>query len=303
MIQPSWDLLADLQVLLSYPFMRNALLAGTIVAVVAGVIGYFMVLRGESFAGHTLANVGFAGAAGAVWLGLPPIIGLTAFGALASVGIGALGRGERRSSWSQGVGVGAVLTLGLGLGVLFSYLSTAKAANVYAILFGSALGVRDQDVLTIGALALVTLLAMAILARPLLFASVDPDMAAAHGVPVRLLTYGFLALLALAAALAVQVVGVLLIFALLVAPSATALQLTARPALGVALAVLIALLITWSGLVVAFYTPYPVGFFITTFALACYLLARLWRAIARRWASLRIGSSAPGPDAPREALG
>jgi zinc/manganese transport system permease protein len=228
---------------------------------------------------------------------------LTVFGALASVGIGALGRGKQRSSWSQGVGVGAVLTLGLGLGVLFSYLSTAKAANVYAILFGSALGVRDQDVLAIGALGLVTLLAMAIVARPLLFASVDPTVAAARGVPAQLLMYGFLVLLALAAAQAVQVVGVLLIFALLVAPAAAALQLTARPALGVALSVLIALLITWSGLVVAFYTPYPVGFFITTFALASYLLARLWRVVARRWEPLGIASGARRRDTPQEALG
>jgi zinc/manganese transport system permease protein len=272
------DLLALAQRLFSYHFMQNAFIAGTIVALVAGVVGYFMVLRSESFAGHTLANIGFAGAAGATLFGIPAVAGLIGFGVLGALGIGALGERTTRGGGRNDVAVGAILAVALGLGALFERLSSAKAANVYAILFGSALGVSDADIRTIALTAAVTLLAMAFIARPLLFASLDPAVAESRGTPVRLLTYGFLALLALSVAQAAQVVGVLLIFALLVAPAAAAHRLTSRPGAGVALSVLIALLVTWSGLIAAYFSPYPVGFFITSFAFATYLLARLARA-------------------------
>ena len=282
----SWNLLADLQDMLSYHFMWNALLAGTVVAVVAGLVGYFMVLRGASFAGHTLANAGFAGAAGATLLGVPPVVGLLAFGLLAALGIGALeepgARGPRRSD----IAVGTVLAVALGLGLLFERLSASSASNIYALLFGSVVGISDADVTEIALTALVALVALALVGRPLLFASVDPEVAAARGVPVRLLGFIFLLLLAFAVAQAVRVTGVLLIFALLVTPAATAAQLTARPLATAALSVLIGLLVTWMGLAVAYYTPYPVGFFITTFAFGLYVLARLGRA-AGRWIAAR----------------
>lgn len=282
-VAPSWNLVADAQDVLSYHFMQNALLAGTIVAVVAGLVGYFMVLRGASFAGHTLANVGFAGAAGATLIGVTPVIGLLVFGLLAALGIGALGEQSSRG-WSRSdVAVGTILALALGLGLLFERLSSVSANYIYAVLFGSVLGIADSDVTTIALTAAVTLVALALLGRPLLFASVDPEVATARGVPVRLLAYLFLALLAFAVAQAVQVTGVLLIFALLVTPAATALQLTTRPAWALALGVTIALLVTWAGLAVAYYTPYPVGFFITTFAFGLYLLARILRAVSRRF--------------------
>jgi zinc/manganese transport system permease protein len=290
-VAPSWNLVADAQEMLSYHFMQNALLAGTIVAVVAGLVGYFMVLRGASFAGHTLANAGFAGAAGSTLVGMPPVIGLLVFGLLAALGIGALGEQSSRG-WSRSdVAVGTILALSLGLGLLFDRLSSVSANYIYAVLFGSVLGITAADVTTIALTAAVTLVALALLARPLLFASVDPEVATARGVPVRLLAYLFLALLAFAVAQAVQVTGVLLIFALLVTPAATALQITARPAWALALAVALALLVTWAGLAVAYYTPYPVGFFITTFAFGLYLLARLLRAGAGRL-SMRGGPGA-----------
>jgi zinc/manganese transport system permease protein len=281
-VAPSWNLFADAQDVLSYHFMQNALLAGTIVAVVAGLVGYFMVLRGASFAGHTLANVGFAGAAGATLIGVAPVIGLFAFGLLAALAIGALGERNSRG-WSRSdVAVGTILALSLGLGLLFDRLSSVSANYIYAVLFGSVLGISDSDVTTIALTAGVTLIALALMARRLLFASVDPEVATARGVPVRLLAYLFLALLAFAVAQAVQVTGVLLIFALLVTPAATALQLTVRPAWALALGVAIALLVTWAGLVVAYYTPYPVGFFITTFAFGLYLLVRMVRTVSGR---------------------
>jgi zinc/manganese transport system permease protein len=268
--------------MLSYHFMQNALLAGTIVALVAGVVGYFMVVRGESFAGHSLANIGFAGAAGAALLGVPVVVGLIGVGVLGALGIGALGDRVSPSRARTDVAVGAILALALGFGVLFERLSSAKASSVYAILFGSPLGVADADLREIALTALVILLASALIARPLLFASLDPVVAASRGAPVRLLAYVFLALLALAVAQATQVVGALLVFALLVAPAATAQRLTARLGRGVALSAGIALLITWSSLIAAYLSSYPVGFFITTCALGGYIAARLAQAAAGR---------------------
>jgi zinc/manganese transport system permease protein len=281
----SWNLVADAQDMLRFPFMQHALLAGTIVALVAGLVGYFMVLRGESFAGHTLANVGFAGAAGAVLVGVPPVAGLLVSGVLAALGIAALGgrgAGDAQGGGRTDVAIGTLLALALGLGLLFERLASVSAGGVYAVLFGLVLAVTNQDIVTIAVTAAVTLAVLIWIGRPLLFASLDPDVAAVRGVPVRFLTYVFLVLLAFAVAEAVQVVGVLLIFALLVTPAATALQLTARPARALALSASLAVAVTWLGLAVAYYTPYPAGFFITTFAFAAYLLARAWRLLARR---------------------
>src|SRR5712692_3583970 len=217
--------------------MQNAYLAGTLVAFTAGLMGFFMVLRDQSFAGHSLANVGFAGATGAVLFGIPPVVGLFLAGVLAA------------------------------LGFLFMHLATAEcAANVYNVLFGNVLGISDTDVGVIAVSTLVLLGVLLFIARPLFFASLDPDVAAASGVPVRLLAFGYLVLLALEVAVAVQVVGVLLIFALLVTPAAIAQYVTTRPAVAAAIAVALALLFTWMGLAVGYFTPYPVGFFVTTFA-------------------------------------
>jgi zinc/manganese transport system permease protein len=146
MIPFSWDLLADLQMLLHYHFMQNAYLGGTLVALTAGVMGYFMVLRDQSFAGHSLANVGFAGATGAVLFGITPVVGLFLAGLLAAVGIQTLNVAARQYRQSD-IAVGAVLTASLALGFLFIHLSTAEyAANVYNVLFGNILGINDSDV-------------------------------------------------------------------------------------------------------------------------------------------------------------
>jgi zinc/manganese transport system permease protein len=260
--------------LFHYHFMQNALMAGTVVAVLAGVIGYFMVLRSQSFAGHALANVGFAGATGAALFGIPPILGLFLSGLAAAFGIHSLDIGVGRSRRSD-VATGAVFTASLALGFLFVHLSTAQANNIYDVLFGNVLGISDTDLLITAVSALVALALLLLAARPLLFASVDPVVAAARGVPVGGLSLGFLLVLALVVAVAVQVVGVLLIFALLITPAATARRLTSRPALAVGLSVALALLCTWFGLVAGYFTPLPVSFFITSSAFALYLLVRL----------------------------
>jgi zinc/manganese transport system permease protein len=267
----SFNPLKDLHALWHYQFMQHAFEAGTVVAVVAGVIGYFVVLRGLSFAGHALSHIGFAGATGAVVLGVSPIFGLLAFTVAAAAAMGALGTRVHERDTT----VGIVMAWTLGLGVLFLNLYTGYATEAYALLFGEILGISIRDVqITIGAGAL-TLAALVLMYRPLLFASVDTDVAEARGVPVGVLSIAFLVVLAFAVSEAVQVVGVLLIFALLVTPAAIAQQLTSRPGVGVAMSAGLAVFFSWAGLAVAFWQPYPVSFFITSFAFATYVLVRL----------------------------
>ena len=190
-VQFSWDLVADVQMLLHYHFMQNAYIAGTLVALTAGIMGYFMVLRSQSFAGHSLANVGFAGATGAFLLGIPAIVGLFLAGVLAAIGIQSLNIAARHSRQSD-IAIGAVFTASLALGFLFIHLSTQYAANVYNVLFGNVQGISDADVQIIIWSTLVLVGMLILIARPLFFASIDPDVAIAHGVPVRALSFGYL---------------------------------------------------------------------------------------------------------------
>lgn len=295
-IQPSWDLVADVQLLLQYHFMQNAAIGGTLVAIIAGVMGYFMVVRGQSFAGHSLANVGFAGATGAALAGMPAVAGLFIAGILAAGGIHFLGVSARQTRRND-IAIGAVFTASLALGYLFVHLSTsAYAASIYDVLFGNVVGISDSDVAIIAVAAVALLVVMAIIGRPLLFASLDADVAAARGVPVRALGLGYLVLLAVVVAVAVQVVGVLLIFALLVTPAAIAQRIATRPAVTIALAVALALAFTWLGLAVGYFTVYPTGFFITTFAFATYVCVRGggWLARRLRRSSRRLAAPVTG---------
>jgi zinc/manganese transport system permease protein len=264
--------------MLRYEFMVHAFQAGTIVAVVAGLIGVFVVLRGSSFAAHALSHIGFAGATGAVVLGISPIFGLLAFTVGSGTVIGALGDRLR----GRDVTIGIVLAWTLGLGVLFISLYTGYATEAYALLFGEILGISARDVFVTLVGGLVTLALLIGLYRPLLFASVDEDLAAARGVPVRALSIAFMAVLALAVTEAVQVVGVLLIFALVVTPAAIAVRLTSRPGRALLLSALLALAFTWAGLTLAYFSPHPVSFFITSLAFATYLAVRLGGSLAAR---------------------
>ena len=277
-----WNLIRDIQAQVQYAFMQHAYTAGAIVAIVAGVVGYFVVLRSLSFAGHALSHIGFAGATGAVALGVNPIYGLLVFTVGGAVGMGALGK----RIYGRDVVIGIVLAWMLGLGVLFLSLYSGYATEAYALLFGEILGISQTNVVVTLVAGVVTLAAIAIIFRPLLFASVDSDVAEARGVPVRLLSILFMVVLAISVSEAVQVVGVLLIFALLVTPPAIAERLTARPGMAIALSVLLALLFTWIGLFVSFYLPYPVSFFITTLAFVTYLLVRLWIYLRQHFTKL-----------------
>jgi zinc/manganese transport system permease protein len=281
MTGPSWDLLWDLQQLLAFHFMQNAMITGTIVAVLAGAVGYFIVLRGQSFAAHTLSQVGFPGAAAGVLAHVSPLAGLLVFCTGSALGIGLMGRSLDAGRRSESAVIGTILAFSLGLGLLFFRLYAGTAQGVYSFLFGTILGIADRDVAITAAIAAAALLALGVIARPLLFGSIDPDVAQARGVPVRALSMAFLVLVALAVAQAVQIVGTLLVFALLVAPGAAAQQLSIRPWFALALSVGLALVFTWLGLAVAYFTVYPVGFFVTTFAFGTYLALRLGRATLR----------------------
>ena len=294
-MQASWNPVTDLQLLFQYHFMHNAFLAGTIVAVVAGAVGYYMVLRAQTFAGHALAHVGFAGAAGALLFGLSPVVGLLVVGIGAAVGMGMLGDRNGSGDAADGVAIAAVFTFAIGIGLLFLQLYPGQAENAYSILFGAVLGITDTDVETIAAAGIATLIALTVMARPLLFASLDPEVAMARGIPVRALSIGFLVLLAFAVAQSVQVVGILLIFALLVTPAATAQRLASRPPVAIALSIALALLFTWLGIAVAYFAPYSVvGFYVTTIAFLTYAVVVLLTSerVERAWQSRAHARSA-----------
>ena len=266
----SANLFADFAAMWQYDFMRHAFEAGTIVAIVAGVIGYFVILRRSSFAAHALSHVGFTGAAGAVLIGISPIFGLFLFTMSGALMISALGK----RAASRDMQIGVVLAFMLGLGVLFISLYTGYATEAYSLLFGEILGISQSDVWVTLIAGLVVLAVFAVVYRPLLFSSLDEDVAEAKGLPVLGVGFVFMLLVAAATSIAVQVVGVLLIFALMVTPAAIAQRLTSTPARGIALSVSIALAATWIGLFISFYLPYPVSFFITSFTFAAYLAVR-----------------------------
>src|SRR6202171_3174925 len=274
----SWNLFDDLASLFHYDFMVHAFQAGTIVAIVAGAIGYFVVLRASAFAAHALSHIGFAGATGAVVLGISPVFGLLAFTLASGVTIGALGNRLR----GRDVTIGIVLAWTLGLGVLFLSLYRGYATEAYALLLGEILGISPTDVAVTLVAGTVTVAALIAIYRPPLFSSVDADLASAKGVPVTALSIAFMAILAVAVTEAVQVVGGLLIFALIVMPAAIAVRFTSRPMVAIAGGVGLALAFTWAGLTIAYYSPHPVSFFITSLAFATYLAVRLSEPIRRR---------------------
>ncbi len=273
----SLNLFADLQQIFYYPFMQHAYEAGTVVAIVAGIVGYFVVLRRSSFAAHSLSHIGFAGAAGAALFGISPVYGLLLF---TTVGGSSMAVLSPKATYRD-ISIGTVLAFMLGLGVLFISLYTGYATAAYSILFGEILGISSGDVLLTLIAGLTILAAVALVYRPLLFASLDEDVAEAKGLPTFLLGIVFMLLVAVATSIAVQVVGVLLIFSLMVTPAAIAQQLAKRPRRIIIISVAVALMTTWLGLFVAFYEPYPVSFFMTSIVFVLYLLARLSNRIMK----------------------
>lgn len=261
--------------MLSYDFVLRAFAASGIVAVVAGTVGYFLVLRGQTFAGHALSHIGFTGATGAALVGASPLGGLVAFVVAAGIAMGLLG--EKLSN--RDVVIGMVLALSLGFGLLFLSLTTVHATAATTLLFGNVLAVTPEMLWTLAGLGLVTLVALAAIARPLIFASLQPELAEARGLSLRLIGTLFLALVALATAQSIQIVGVLLVFTLMVGPPAAAQLLVPRLGPGILLSALLALAQAWAAIVIAFYTDWPTSFWITALAAMVYagaaLVARL----------------------------
>jgi zinc/manganese transport system permease protein len=270
----SWSLRDDLDQLFEFHFMVNAFRAGTIVAVLAGAAGWFMVLRRQAFAGHALAIVSFPGAAGAIWLGVSATAGYFAGCIAAALVIALVPRAASGESQSEESAViGTVQAFALACGVLFVSLYGGFLNSLTGLLFGTFLGISDRQVVTLFVVAIVVVGALGAIARPLFFATIDNDVAQARGLPVRLLSTAFLVLLGCAVAEVSQITGALLVFALLVMPAASAQQLTAAPALSFALTIALAVLITWLGLAVAYFSVYPVGFFVTSFGLAAFVVS------------------------------
>jgi zinc/manganese transport system permease protein len=276
-VNPSlkFDLIADLRELFAFPFMVHALEAGTIVAVFAAAVGWYMVLRRQSFAGHTLSLMAFPGATGAALIGLPVSLGYYLACGAAALAMGQTTRTSTRGFGSETAVIGTVQTVGLAAGYLFLSLNSAILSGTETLLFGTFLGVTQVQVVTLLIIAVVALALLAFGARPLLFSTVDRELARASGIPVATLDVLFLLLLALAVAATSQITGVLLVFAVLVAPPAAAQQLTSRPLAGLLLGIGFALLVVWLGLAAAYFSPWPVGFYTTTFAFAVYVIARL----------------------------
>jgi zinc/manganese transport system permease protein len=262
--------------MLQYGFMQNAFAAAAIVAVVSGIVGYFLVLRGQTFAGHALSHVGFAGATGAILVGLTPLWGLIVFTLAAGLLMGALG--ERLQG--RDVAIGIVLSLSLGFGLLFLHYFTAFATQATAILFGNVFGVDPGLLMTLLVLGIVSLVALGVIARPLLFATIQPELAEAKGVSLRLISILFLAIVAIAVAECTQVVGVLLVFSLMVGPAAAAQRLSRRIGIGVLLSASLALIEAWAGLTVSYYTDWPASFCITALSALFYFLTLIPAALA-----------------------
>jgi zinc/manganese transport system permease protein len=286
LVQPA---AADLGQLFRLHFMVNAFEAGTIVAVIAGAVGWFMVLRRQSFAGHTLAVVSFPGAAAAIWLGLSATLGYFAGSTVAALVIALVPRSSSGRPRSQESAViGTVQAFALASGVLFVSLYGGFLDSLTGLLFGTFLGISDHQVTTLLVVAVVVLAVLAAMARPLLFATVDADVAAARQVPVRALSVAFLVLLGLTAAEVSQITGALLVFALLVMPAAAAQQISARPAVSFLITIVVAVAVTWLSLTVAYYSTYPVGFYVSTFGFAVYAAAAGGRALTG-WLGTRSG--------------
>jgi zinc/manganese transport system permease protein len=283
--------------LLSSDIFRNAMIAGTLAAVVCSLVGYFVVLRAQAFAAESLLDVCFAGATGAALFGVSPVFGMAVFGLGAALGIGAMGERARERS----VEIGMVVSFALGVGVLFLGIyarGSASHANAgAAILFGSLLSIRPEDLLRVGGLGCIAVAGLALLFRPLLFSTVDPEAARARGVPVRLVSSVFLALVALAAAGGAMAVGVLLAASLLVAPAAAAVRLARRPGRSLLLSVGFGVGITWGGILFSFLWPWhrpPVGFTVSALAAVVYFVAMgAGRNLyARRGKTVIIGDNA-----------
>ncbi|HEY2632587.1 MAG TPA: metal ABC transporter permease [Solirubrobacteraceae bacterium] len=276
-------------------FMVNAWIVASIVAVVAGVVGFFVVLRGSAFVAHAIPNGAFAGAAGAVLVGVDTIVGLGVFSLLGALAIGLLGRRGRHDA----VTALALVTM-LGLGALFLSLSSEYEPAVYSLLFGEVLGISPTELAPTAALAVVCVLVVAVIYRPLMLSSVLGEVGEARGIDRWRMELAFLAVVALATTMTVPVVGTLLIFSLMIGSPAAARSFTDRPERALLLSVALALATVWSAIALSYTTNYPIGFFVGSASAVLYAIGRLWAAVMRRRSPQSRSTEASHPTHPPE---
>jgi len=255
--------------MLEYDFMQNAFAAGTIAAILASIVGYFVVIRGLAFAGHALSHISFAGATGAGLIGLTPISGQLILTVLAGGTMGSLGERVGKSD----IAIGVILAFSLGLGVLFLHFYQGYAGQAMTILFGDLLGVSNQLIVSMLISAIISLTVLGFIARPLLFSSLEPELAEAKGVSLRLISTLFLIIVAVAVTQASQIVGVLLVFTLLIGPAAAALNWTRTVMHGIILTTILAIITVWLGIILSYITNWPTTFWISGLSLITYLLS------------------------------
>ncbi len=250
--------------------MQHAFIAGTMAAILAGIVGYFAIIRHLAFAAHALGHIGFAGAAGALLFGMTPIVGQFILTVFAAFGISLLG--ERISKSDMAIGI--ILSFCLGLGTLFLYLYHGFAGQASVILFGNLLGVSNQDLKLMFWLMLISLIALSFISRPLFFSSLEPELAEAKGISPFTIGLFFIVIMAIAVTLASQVVGVILVFTLLVGPAAIAIQCTRYFWSGMIVSVLISIGIVWLGISLSYFTDWPISFWISALTFVFYLLSK-----------------------------
>jgi zinc/manganese transport system permease protein len=256
-------------------FMVNAWLVATVVAFVAGVVGFFVVLRGSAFQAHAIPNGAFAGAAGANLLGVNPLIGLGVFSLGAALGIGRLSRRGRSD-----VATALALIMMLALGAAFISQSTEYEPQIFSLLFGEILGVSSSQIAPVLALAVVCVLAVAVLYRRLLMTSIAPEIAAARGLRPERVELAFLVVIACSTTMTVPVVGAMLIFSLMIGPPAAARSFTNRAEIALLGSVVIALLTVWASLACSYTSNWPVGFYVGVFSATWFAIGRVfsvWR--------------------------
>jgi zinc/manganese transport system permease protein len=257
-------------------FMMNAWVTATIVAVVAGVVGYFVVLRGSAFPAHAIPKGAFAGAAGASLLGISTLVGLAVFSLLGALGIGFMSRRGRRD-----VVTALALVMMLALGAAFLSRTTEYEPEIFSLLFGEVLGVSSSQILPVAGLGIACIAAVAVIYRPLMLSSIVPEVAEARGIRGHRIEICFLLVVALATAMTVPVVGALLIFSLMIGPPAAARSLTSRPLLAMCLSVVIALVTVWAAIAASYLYNWPVGFFVGILGAVSYGVGRAWAAWRR----------------------
>jgi zinc/manganese transport system permease protein len=273
-------------------FMANTWMVATIVAIVAGVVGFFVVLRGSAFPAHAIPKGAFAGAAGANLLGINTLVGLGVVALLAAFGIGSLGRRGRND-----VLTALALVMMLALGALFLSRSTEYEPQIYSLLFGEVLGVSTTEILPVAGLGLLSIAAVAFLYRPLMLSSIVPEIAEAKGVSAQRMEMAFLVVLAIATTMTVPVVGALLIFSLMIGPPAAARSFTDRPLLAMGLSVAIALVTAWSAIAISYLSNWPIGFFVGGLGAVSFGIGRSWAAFRR------TRTAGVGPDGARVLQG